>query len=121
MTIDKLWQINAAVYKYIDNLIMSKNIREGLLTTAEQITQCSQLKQLDCGIKKYTPVLGTCIETYGPDSANPDPTKMKFCVDEPMSSPHTQTANINSNTQGTTCNTLHTRHTRLQNEAITDC
>lgn len=109
------------VYKYIDNLIMSKNIREGLLTTPQQIRDCSKLSQLNCGPKIYTPVLGTCIETYGPNSASPDATRMKFCVDEPIPSPHTQTANISSNLQGATCNALHTRHSSLQNKAITQC
>lgn len=117
-------------YNNINNFIIylikkiSGNVKEGYIAqTIDDIINCtSSVNSLQCGtdstsIQKYQPYLGTCEEAYGILSSNPDPNKMKICVNEVIPTVGTPVDNQHASVSTSTCTLLHHKYMQHQREA----
>tara|TARA_B100001094_G_C17761900_1_gene590790 strand:+ start:208 stop:645 length:438 start_codon:yes stop_codon:yes gene_type:complete len=102
------------------NFIENRIIKEGL--SSDQFVDCTSHTPLLCGTRNtsqssYPPSLGTCYETYGPESQDPCGVLLAYCVDEPPPNMNTPAANQNASVNSSICNLITHRKAELQAEA----
>lgn len=107
---------------YILHTNQNNYFKEGAtFGSVEDIINCRNVSSPDisCGSKSYTPVSGTCIDSYGPygNIAINDQDKLDRCVDKPIPSVETPHASHPNEIGTTTCTAITHRSTVLKNNA----
>ena len=111
-------------FNSVINYIKSLSTKEGLTSISDLVT-CTPAEPLNCGTDEsrvdYTAHLGTCDETYGATSQNPNGLLLSYCVNEPIPNVNTPSGNQDSSVAVTTCSKLDHKFKEIQNVLTYDC
>ena len=111
------------IYSYVENNNSLTNIIENFSPDDPlyNLVNCNKNKILTCGNEDIEIFTGSCYESYGRGSANPDIDKFNRCVDLRVPSVNTLAGNVERDITTQTCQSYNSAQMRLQQQATYNC